>query len=1762
MFNLRRVQNDSHVQESPLHIYDIDQEIGKKLFLPCFLKFENSPFQRSVALIDSGADLSLCQAEYFYRLFPKYSKEYLLKQLTSTSIKLSSYTSHDIHISGIAKISMKLLNSNRSEDIDLYIVESPGQSNTPMIFSLQALSKFDIQMKFQEINHHKEPYLTQPTIRNTYTTVPSFYYTDAQLSHCHSYANHFQSKEIRKLKFIVSPATALVEDDKVLVTQDNIPYMLQPDLRILPSTSTLQIEEDELVATALVKNIGKHTFQGAIKASVELCAEETVEIKTIKYETYQELEDMNITLVNECYPPHENEIAIKQINIQDLPRFTRGSSGCIPTHLYSLDVMFPEHTYKPSNGEAVNNDVKSNDKALSEERFPVTETPNNKSKEELKEYYQPEHSIQIGLQDNLPPYTRDQMIPKGLSIPTSILQTPADIVKREKYSPETWNFVEDIFINKYPGVLARHSLDTGRISDTLGYYTIRLKDNVVLPKYKKIFYNAPFESSAMRDILESLLKQEVIIKASCAGGDIPNFSSPAFLVKRSSPSSSARLVVDFKLVNECIATEPISIPNFNIILNDLRDCAIYSSLDLKNAFNSIGIDPASRPLTQFVCQFGSYYFTRLPTGMNISPNMLNRFCDKMINFLPKRDSKNKVIYNEKGYPIMEADKLEGCQIYYDDLIIYTKPQPTYEETLKVHFRLVETVVSRLAFHSAKIDMNKVVLGKAKISFLGWIISNNFLIADPKRVEKLKNVTFPHSTRGMRSFIGLVNSLRQTLGFHILRHVHELTPLTSTKLEKFEPREEHHVAFNKLLEQLTTAPLFSKICLPGVPKIICTDAASEAHSSFSAVLLQHVAAKNPKEIVPPFLYLDDPTHRIIYDFKLPCKPIPIIKDNEGLKEYRTRLEISNPPEFDYLSSDTFGYGENFNNSFGISLQCILMVQRCSTDYQDTCLKISQQISKSIIFHQLLSNEFQNDKQRAKNYLYEVRNGTLSLDKNLYIIRAASIVLNRTIKVVNSTSAIEGTKLISFDSGSGKPPFFFLLYEIKGRLVTRPTFLDAHGEYSLARHRGSLEVILYYTQIVPEEYRKLKILDLELFSLLSSLQACKKLIGGDELLALVDSKALYYQFHNETRNSCVRVQNWGRKITDSFPNIKLAFIGTNRNPADFLSRRYDIAKPELTKLHLPVYVNDLLDDYIPKDRVFTLNEWINWVNENNQFIEYCTPIEDRPKLHSYKVATVDVALKYSNRNVSSIFNPIRSLEKILTQEKIIQKQQEEFIEIYQECAKSPNHILTKEETTYSLNHGILYIETTKSTIKMMIPTTLLPAYIAMSHLACNHSGYERMVTNLENYHHEDINKMSRRYARVCFACQVVNPINRHNKLGVFPLTSEAGQILYLDLMENIGKSGQKSKFQHILLVKDPISNFMLLLPMRTKTAEEFLHVFITNVFQILHPKQIWSDNGPLFSSKLTIRILALIGVQMIYSSAYSPLSHGSIEVMVRVFKTSMRKYLSTEKDLNWSLMAPVIAHIHNSSKIVKSKYSPYEIIFGQDNHLSTGYLDQQRLPVLHPAIQKEKEALERKNKNLKNIMSEVKQRIEKERDVRIEKGNRTRVRREFVVGDIAFVKDRSQTAGSTKPLRTRFYLEPFVILYIKPTTVLIQRLSDGLILNRHKNDIKKYIEFSEDFQHLPNEVLRICQQETYNITSEQLEDLLKVEDLDIEKFGEDEEMTDQLINEDFLPPLPDDESPETAQQELYEDEEDTNQVTTRSQTEKTVTFQDQQGEPQKK
>ena len=1822
------IQKDS--KKPKLIISKIDTVVGRKLYVPIHLSFMNSKYHQLSAMVDSGSDITICQVEYFVKAFPEYSKEFLMKNLESTGFTLTSYTNHKISIKGKATVLVKLSEFEKPIEIDLYIVDNHRneRSNSPVIFSLYTLSRFNINIKFTSINNTPTPMLirdvTAKNATQALTFIPTYYHTDIQLSMAHGYITKLPPGGSTHVHFIVPPSSPYLPGDLIIITQDAVPYEGHKGIRIIPSTSTIEILEKQHIIQAYVHNTGRTDYTGVIVGSLELINSD-FKLQKITTRNCKKMRQQKVGLLAECRHPSQTGFATKRIILHKQIKFTKDEDQVVNNQLFSLDVVFPEFSPDLSNPKAINNDVTEPGQSLSGQRHPVKERARKMTEEERQEFYDPNKSIQLGFRNQTGEITQEDLEPRGVSIPSSVMETPRDILEKIKYEPHIWPYVEKIFLTQFPEVISRHSLDTGSLSQSLGYYHISLKPNVTLPKYRKLYYLAPLEASMLRDVLEFLEKTRVITKAPSSGGDHSQFASPCFLVRRANMNAAARLVVNFKLINECISVEPISLSNFSTILNQMGEAVLYTSMDLKSAFNSIELHPDSKKYAMFNSQWGCYYFNTLCTGMVTSPEALSKFCDMMINHLPRRNSKGEVMYNKLGYPIMDRDNLGSVCVYYDDVVIYTKPKETYTETLRVHFELVEEVVRRLHFHKAKLEMTKAKFGCAKINFLGWNISNGHLQPDMKRIEKIQTTPFPSSVKQMRSYLGLLNTLRSVLHFDILRYIHILTPLTSSKLEgsnfMSHVTDEHRHAYNVMNKMLTEGPLYSKICLPGTPKLLLSDSASERNAQFACVLAQIVPAMHPSQQVPYFLFLDDRCHQIIYDSHSPVRPIPLMTAGQTDQDYLVSLKAKNPPQYDYLTEDTMGYGSEVGNSLGITLRLMLLATRATIPFLETCKKIETKLTGGIANSLILDHVFGDDDQKLKRYKQDIRHGQFTLDKNLYLMHAIADALGRTIKVVDSRAQKEENTIKTFNPGKPKPPFYILLYAKGDKLITRPTLLELHTEYALEKHRGSFEIILYHSSTIPPAVKGQKIYDLELYSFLSSLKAVEKLVGGDELLALVDNKVLYFLFNQDAEDSFAKVKRWGKKVREDWPLLKLGFITSKNNISDWLTRCCEAGPPEIARIHLPTHVSDLLDDYIPDFKIWSIQEWIDFGKQNPQFMQFEKKQSNQKRIqnkeeekeHSYQhinkklkatrqLTSVDnqsspitednsffvrqlrtyeevsslpklrpqkkqlgvdelaiCAIKldtivnklnqagelskavfgggyspaYVDRNTQGVFNPIKSLEQLITQEKIMEYQQVEYAKFYNQCATSTNKEFKENNTRYFLELGVLYVQFENKAPKLWVPSELINKYVAMAHLSINHGGSRKMILNLENYYHALLQKKCITYAQSCFACRLVNHSTRSQKMGRFPLDADVMEILHMDLIESLGSA---SGFNHILVCKCPISNYIILAPMVTKEAKEFKHVFNTIIHPHFSPRALYTDNATFFVSKDTVNQISLMGTEMIYSSAFSGSSHGGVERYVGLFKGIFKKLLSVESNYNWSALPGQVARLHNSSKLSKSGYSPLEILYGTNKHLSTCFLDRPNKIHLHPVLQSQREVVESKIEQTNKILAEVRKSITEDRDKRTDRLNKTRVTRSLEKGDIVFIKDRSKILGSTKPLKTTYLKSPFILIHPMEATCVVKKISDGWVTCRKKDDIRKYIPF-QDFDDMPEAVLRICKQESYNLTKEDILQLISNEDLDFDKFSPTDieiEETQEIIESFDQPPPEIQEKPtEIAEQLLIED-----------------------------
>src|SRR5260221_13658209 len=94
----------------------------------------------------------------------------------------------------------------------------------------------------------------------------------------------------------------------------------------------------------------------------------------------------------------------------------------------------------------------------------------------------------------------------------------------------------------------------------------------------------------------------------------------------------------------------------------------------------------------------------------------------------------------------------------DDTIIYTvkvSPDSTEMDDAILHVKKIEQVLNRFRESKLTTAGNKCTWGRKQIKFLGFYIGRDGLFADPKKLDKIKNLPEPTTQKMLRSALGLL-----------------------------------------------------------------------------------------------------------------------------------------------------------------------------------------------------------------------------------------------------------------------------------------------------------------------------------------------------------------------------------------------------------------------------------------------------------------------------------------------------------------------------------------------------------------------------------------------------------------------------------------------------------------------------------------------------------------------------------------------------------------------------------------------------------------------------------------------------------------------------------------------------------------------------------------------------------------------------------------------------------------------------------------------
>ena len=212
---------------------------------------------------------------------------------------------------------------------------------------------------------------------------------------------------------------------------------------------------------------------------------------------------------------------------------------------------------------------------------------------------------------------------------------------------------------------------------------------------------------------------------------------PALLTPKK--NGSWRMCVDSRAINKI--TIKYRFPNSRLEdnLDLLASYSWFSKIDLRSGYHQIRVRTGNEWKTAFKTQDGLFEWLVMPFGLSNAPSTFMRVMTHVLQpFIGK-----------------------FLVVYFDDILIYNKSKEEHLEHDRHAF---------LTLREAKlyINLKKCSFMRPHVLFLGFIVSEHGILADPEKVRVVREWPEPKSIIETRSFHGLDSFYRRFIrGFSII-----------------------------------------------------------------------------------------------------------------------------------------------------------------------------------------------------------------------------------------------------------------------------------------------------------------------------------------------------------------------------------------------------------------------------------------------------------------------------------------------------------------------------------------------------------------------------------------------------------------------------------------------------------------------------------------------------------------------------------------------------------------------------------------------------------------------------------------------------------------------------------------------------------------------------------------------------------------------------------------------------------------------------------
>ncbi|CAH2247248.1 PREDICTED: uncharacterized protein LOC108718501 [Pelobates cultripes] len=190
----------------------------------------------------------------------------------------------------------------------------------------------------------------------------------------------------------------------------------------------------------------------------------------------------------------------------------------------------------------------------------------------------------------------------------------------------------------------------------------------------------------------------------------------------------------------------------------------------------------------------------------------------------------------------------------------------------------------------------------------------------------------------------------------------------------------------------------------------------------------------------------------------------------------------------------------------------------------------------------------------------------------------------------------------------------------------------------------------------------------------------------------------------------------------------------------------------------------------------------------------------------------------------------------------------------------------------------------------------------------------------------------YCSSCPECQHTAPFKAYRSpLVPLPIIEIPFERIAMDLVGPLVKSARGH--QYILVILDYATKYPEAIPLRNTSAKTIARELMLMFSRVGIPKEILTDQGTPFMSKVTKELCKLLQIKHLRTSVYHPQTDGLVERFNKTLKSMLRKVIDKDGK-NWDCLLPYLMFSIREVPQASTGFSPFELLYA---HHPRGLLD---------------------------------------------------------------------------------------------------------------------------------------------------------------------------------------------------------------------------------